>query len=285
MLLLSTIQAAPKPARNDKRSAKPKNRPGVHPTGAKNPSGQQKRSSNAHGKSKRQFPYFIPGNSVYPNYYFENPSPLIDFQNSFLQAAFLSGAQFQDTSAFLKKQNLTDAKALTLDAKTLAAFESAFGDKNGTSDLKAKILTFDGLGNVNIVNPFLLAKDFEGKGLPSVKAGKLGDANSSVVSLVNLFRGGHFDPVFGPELSPRYEIHYHPAGFTLDPLPPFGGAGPSFPPAAIGPLPQFDVAPSFNTLINPYPYPYPFLPGFDPKSLKPNGKTNGSNKPGAATEQ
>lgn len=264
-----------------------------------------KRQSNKGGKAKRQFPIIFQGSSVYPNYYIQHSSPLTDFQNSFLQAAFLPGVHYTDVEKYLKKQNLTDSngKALSLDAKTAAAFEAAFGDQKGdakgATDLKAKIIALEGLGNINIVNPFLQAKDLNGEllkadnGLPGVKAAKFGDANSSAVALISPFHGGRFDAVFGPEIAPRYEIHYSPQGITLDPLPPFTGAGfgssaigvapvgpDAFGPAAfgpvLGPIPTFGIAPSFNSLLSPYPY--PFLPGFNTKNLKPNGKGNGGKK-------
>lgn len=303
LLFVSIIDAAPKrgPTPNRKQPVQQSKF-----TRSANPS--VKGSPKNGGKTKRQFPgIFFQGDSVYPNYYIQHSSPLIDFENSFLQAAFLSGVHYADQAAYLKKHNLTDSngKSSSSDAKTAAAFEAAFGDKNdnakGATDLKAKVVAFNGLGNINIVNPFLLAKDNDGNvlkadnGLPGVKAAKLGDVNSSVIALVNPFRGGHLDAVFGPEIAPRYEIHYSPQGVSLDTLPPFAGAGiasaaigvppvgpaaigpPAFGPA-VGPIPPFGIAPSFNTLLNPYPYPYPFLPGFDPKGLKPNGKGHDGKK-------
>lgn len=303
-LLASIIDAAPKPNRsaqgpinNRKRGLETQR---TQNRGARKTPLNVRDKKNTGGKAKRQFPIIFQGSSVYPNYYIQHSSALTDFQNSFLQAAFLSGVHYHDLEKY-SKQNLTDSNGtpLPLDAKTSAAFEAAFGDQKGdvkgATDLKAKIITVEGLGNINIVNPFLSAKDFDGKllkadgGLSGIKVGKLGDANSSVVALISPFQGGRFDAVFGPEIAPRYEIHYSPQGITLDPLPPFSssaiGVAPVGPaalsavgPAAygLGPFSGFGIAPSFNALLHPYPY--PLFPGFNPKNLKPNGKGHGGNK-------
>lgn len=325
MLLVSIIDAAPKPTLNRKQAKSTAVHPGVTQSKVpKRATPTTKVLKKSADKNKRQIPYFLGGNVDYPDFYDQPSSPLIDFQSA-LRAAFLSGVHYAELEKYLKKQNLTDSSGnpLPLEAKTLGAFETAFGDKIGgdaknATDLQGKFLAFENIGNANVINPFLLANNIDDKflkadnGVSSVQAGKLGNVNSSVVALVNPYHSSHVNAVFGPEIAPHYEIHYSPAqGLTLDSLPPFAGAGinsaaigvPSVGPAAIGPAgygqaafepaaygPEFGpfsgfgIAPNFNSPLSPYPYPYPFLPGFDPKGFKPNGKGNGGKKPDS-TEQ
>lgn len=286
LLLASIIDAAPKPAAKNRQQVNRQQvkRAPVLPKAHSKSANPVRTPNKVADKKKRQLPFFLPGNPVYPNYYPQPASPLVDFQSA-LQAAFLSGVHYADVEKYLKKENATDSngKPLPLEARAGAAFEASFVDKSSNAtDLQGKLIAFENLGNANVINPFLFANSFDGK------AGKVGNVNSSVVALVNPYQSSHVDAVFGPEIAPRYEIHYSPTqGLTLDPVP-FTGAGinsaaigvapiaPSaFGPAAfgpeLGPYSAFGVAPSFNNLVNPYPYPYPFLPGFDAKAFKPHG--------------
>lgn len=249
------------------------------------------------------------GSSVYPNYYVQHTTPFSNIQNPFGQAAFLPSSNFVDSNYFSNQFNQTNENEKIYDEKTLAAFGSAFGDKdydkNGdksAATVKAKVYSTDNAENVNVVNPFLAAKDNNGKllkspnGLPGVKAAKPGAVNAKTVTFVNPFHGNGFDPVFGPEIAPRYEIQYSPQGHSFGSINPFpttnwndihfglqpnfnSGFGPhsSWYPSGSYPSPYPAPFPGqYPSVLPSYPFPNPFIPGYDPKG--PKGKDNGGKK-------
>lgn len=223
------------------------------------------------------------GTSIYPNYYVQHTTPI------------------SNIPAF------TNENEKIYDEKTLAAFAAAFGDKdydkngaNSANSVEAKVYSSDKVQNLNVVNPFLAAKDSHGKlskspyGLPGVKAAKPGAANAESVALVNPFLRNGFDPVFGPEIAPRYEIQYSPQGHLFGSHHPFpttnwnnfhfgfqpnfnSGFGPQSPwysPSYPGFYPSPYPAPfpgQYPTVLPSHPFPNPFIPGYDPKGHKPNG--------------
>lgn len=249
VLLVSLIDAAPKPTRSPRQLAQSLKKADKTPSTA---TGTHKGTD----KRKRQIPFLVPA-----PYYAPPAAPVADFQHA-LQAAFLSGIHFAELEKSLKN-NLTDASGKALpafDAKALAAFEAGFE----AHSFDVKPLKLDSVAPV-----------------PVVKPEKLGNVNGSVVGLTP-------NALFAPELAPRFELHFTPGqGLTLDALPPFAGGihavapvGPAFEPvpygAEVGPYAGFGIAPG---LVSPYPYPYPFLPGVDPKGLKPIGNGGAEKKP------
>lgn len=247
------------------------------------------------------------GTSVYPNYYVQHSSPFSGLQNPFVRSPILPGSDFVHSNDFSKQLNLTNENEKIYDEKTLAAFGTAFGDKsddNGATTVKDKVYSTDNVEDLNVFNPFLAAKDAHGKllksnnGLLGVKASKPGVANAKTVSFVNPFHGNGFDPVFGPEIAPRYDIQFSPQGNSFGSINPFPttnwndfhfGFQPNFD-TGFGPHSSWD--PSSYPASHPnhypapfpgqypsdlpsYPFPNPFLPGYDPKGLNPTGKGNG----------
>lgn len=229
-------------------------------------------------------PIAFNGGSIYPDYFGQHSSPVAGFENSF------AGAHY-----FSKPPSQRNANEQTYDAKTLAAFEAAFGDANidtsvdkGAASGHAKDHSSD---SVTVENSFLAAKDTSGQlpkadsSLPAVKAPKTGVTHAKTVAFP--FASSGFDPIFGSEAGPRYEIQYSPLGHSFNAVNPWAGSSWNYP--------NFGFQPNFNSAFGPhfwdpssyphlapfpsdfpaYPFPNHFPPGFDSKGLKPKGKGNG----------